>query len=232
MDEVAYHFENSFLTLNIDKEDVMVSSFPNKVVLGEPFVCGYKKSRSFYFCLHEIKDLFYALSSAIEYITFEKDEPKGVILQRTLQESYQWEGLEITHVKDNGDIRQERKFKISKEQGDSEKYEILLTFHQTEIIIKIINDLVLSAMCLKFSDRKLIEKFIEKKLCPNFDNKYHLTMLMMKEKEKENIAARVDVMFFYRDILQLLVESNDLRIKLIHPQFFVEGLNVVTSNAN
>lgn len=231
MEKIDFLFENSFINLNIDAEDVMVSSFPNKIVIGEPLLKGYTKAQSFYIYVHEIKDFYFGLCSAIEYITFEKAEKSGDMLKRSSQDVYTWEGIEIVHTNQNGESQHERKFKIQKNENNKEKYEVLFNFHQTEILIKIFNDLVLTSMCLKYSDRKLIEKFIDKKLCPNFDNKLHLVTVMVKENETENLGAKVDLMFHYREILQLLVITNDLRIKLIHPQFFIDGLNIVTSNS-
>lgn len=227
MAENFFLFEDSFINLNIDCEDVMISSFPNKIVMGKPSLCGYKKSDSFYFCIHEIKELFFALSVAIEYITFEKDDNNGTILQRNTPEVYEWEGSEITHgnLKDTGAAQQERKFTLCKRTNGKKTYEMLLTFHQTEILINILNDLILSAMCLKYSDRKLVEKFVDKKLYPSFDNKDTLITILLQENEIENMAARVDLMFYYKDILQLLVESNDLRVKLKHPHFFIQSLS-------
>lgn len=225
MEKPLFLYENSFLNLSIDSQEVMISSFPNKLVIGVPFLRGYNKTQSLYFCIHEFKDFFYTLCSAIEYITFAANDNGGVILRREDEEVYEWEGVELNHSKPQGETQQERKFKLKKLEKNILKFEILLSFHQTETLIKIINELILSSMCLKFEDRKLIEKFVKNKLCPNFDDKDELARVLLKEKETDDVASRVDLMFYYKDILQLLVESNDLRIKLIHPQFFIDTLS-------
>lgn len=225
MEKTIHLFENSFLNLNIESEDFMVSSFPNKLVLGEPFCDGYKSSRCFYFCVHEIKDLFIALSKCILFVTFEKHENSGKIIERTRSDVYSWEGFEVIHSSTVGDQQIERKFKITKESNNT-KFEITFSLQQTEIFIRVINDLVLTMLCLKQIDREVIEKLIDTKALTSFDNKSLIAEKIKKEGYTQNLFSLVNLLVYYKDLFEILIEINELKNKLLHPQFFIESIEL------
>lgn len=211
----------------------MISSLPNKLVVGEPFLDGYKKSKSFYFCIHEIKHFFVALCKCIMYITFEKPESFGVILERSGSEKYIWEGVEVIHYNSEGDQQMERKFYFKKKKNDTVTYKIEFSFHQTEMLITIINDLILTSMCLKISDRIAIENLIEKKLINGSETKDKLTSILKHQNFYPNNASIVDLLFFYKDIFYILSETLNYKQKLLHPQFFIDQIeNLSTEQAS
>lgn len=222
MERSIYLFQNSFLNINIESEDFMVSSFPNKLVIGEPFLDGYKKSKSFYFCVHEIKDFFIALSKCIMYVTFEKPENCGTVIERGTSEIYHWEGFEIIHSTVESTDQIERKFKFLKKNSETDVFEIIFSLHQTEILISIVNELVLNSMCIKFSDRKIIDFLITKKVA--FEEKEAVFTLIQQQGFTENISPIVDLLYYYREIFQVLKETNELKNKLLYPQFFIDEI--------
>lgn len=224
MDRLEHLFENSFLSVNIDIENVMISSFPNKIVIGEPFLDGYKSEKSFHFFLHDIKYLFSALSKCILYITFEKPENSGKILDRSSSEKYCWEGLEFIHESENGEQEMERKFKLTKKVNCNDCYEIIFSLQQTESLIKIINDLILTMMCLKYQHRNILDKLINNKLLSNISEKENIASTLIEQGFKDNIAPLVDLIFYYQDIFLILIETNELKQKLLHPQFFIDTI--------
>lgn len=224
MEKSSDLFENSFLTLNIESEDFMISSFPNKLVLGEPCLDGYKKSKSFHFYIHEIKDLFCALSKCIMYITFEKPENSGKIIERGSTEAYLWEGFEIKQTMSNGEQQIERKFKFKKDNQNFENFEVTFSLHQTECLIKIVNELILSAMCVKYTDCKILEELIENHVLTSFETKVDIAKSINQFKSYEKIGPLIDFIFYYRSMFQVLTETNELKQKLLHPQFFIDEI--------
>lgn len=230
MEKTVFLFENSFLNLNVDSEEFMVSIFPNRLVLGEPFIDGYKKSKSFYFCLHEIEEFLAALGKCIEYVTFEKDDNNGKVLERTAGDIYMWRGEEIVHPTPTGDENIERKFKFIKEKSSDidDYFTVTLSVHQTEIIIKIMNELILTMMCLKYSDRKILEDCINKNLITSFDNKDVIANVILQQQASigriENLSSLVDFIMFYKDIFKILSLTSHMREKLIYPQHFVDQI--------
>lgn len=225
MEKTAFYFENSYLNLNIDLEDVMISSFPNRLVIGEPYLDGYKKSKSFYFCLHEVKVLFLMLCKCIMYVTFEKNDSIDKVLNRSETEVYYWEGFEVIHSNENQDEQIERKFKLVKKENNIDSYEIIFTLSQTETLINVISDLVLTAMCLKFEDRKVIDDLMENKLLILFESKEDIANKIVSRNHQRNVSHIVDLIFFYKDLFQLLNETNELKQKLKHPQFYIDQIN-------
>lgn len=178
-----------------------------------------------------MKDFYAALAKCITYVTFEKDEANGTVLKRSECEIYEWQGEEIIHTSETGEQNVERKFKLVRKNNDNVLFAISFAFHQTEILIKVINELVLTMMCLKYNEKKLIETLINKKKFTNFEDKDVIASIIMEEDATKNLGSLVDLVYFYRDIFKILIATNEMKEKLLHPQFFIDSIDAQIEEA-
>jgi hypothetical protein len=200
-------FAESCLTLSLKNSEIFISSFPGKIVFGEPNSYGYINSKSFQYNHHQFFNLYLSFVNIIHFFASSSNEnDKGLILTQSQNTIYFWTGKIV--VQENQVNKRVIKFGL--EIDDNITFEIILTSEQFNELVYAFSTLILSCLCLKSFERQFIEEITEELSI--------IKLLSFKNKKVSNKAFRelmksknIDIIN-ESNILQLMVYYNEIII--------------------
>jgi hypothetical protein len=200
-------FSESCQTICLSKSDVFVSSFPGKVVFGEPNFLGYLVLKNFQFKHYEFFNLYLSLIKIVQFFATSSQEEKGLILQKTLNTIYFWSGA---FLQENG----KNPYKIIKfgiEFDFNIVFEIVMNVEQFNELILQLPNFMLSCLCLKSEELNHIESFANEMTLSNLVSFNNVKMRKNIFKIYKNLFQNINSVS-EPNLINLFVHYNELII--------------------
>jgi len=199
-------FADSCQTLSLKTSDIFISSFPGKIVFGEPNSLGYSNLQSFQYKHHQFLNLYLSFVNIVQFFASNSNNTeKGLILTHSENTIYFWSGKSVVQENVN-----KRVIKFGIDVSDSIIFEIILNSEQFNELVYTFSSLMLSCLCLKSFERNFIEHISEElsliKLLSLKNKKVSNKVLkeLIKEKNIDSVNES--------NILQLIIYYNELII--------------------
>jgi hypothetical protein len=216
-------FSKSLQTKALKTISSFISAFPGFIVFGKTSATVYKKGSYFKFSVFEVYKLYLSFFQILNFFTnddIDDCDRKGLILHRenlNNEEVYFWQGLEVTHSKNNN--KKYIKFGIEKSTDTEVRSEIYMTLEDLPNFIKALKSSILICLCLNDIESELIiyasnqspDEILN--LRKKSDAKEFVLKFLIEQKyQKDNISTvtLIQVVQYYCDILILLNKLNSL----------------------
>jgi hypothetical protein len=204
--EKEFSFLDTCQTVCLKKSDVFLSSFPGKIVFGEPSSTGFSKLRSFQFKHHEFFNLYLALVQIVQFFANnENTEEKGPILIQDEKIVYFWCGKNVLQ---GNDVKKIVKFGI--ECDFNIVFEVILDSEQFNELVSVFSKLMFSCLCLKSFEKEFLENLTNELTITN------LVELQAKENQK-SILKKTKL----NKIVNSINEQNLLDLVLYYNEFLI-----------
>lgn len=210
-------FADSCQTLSLKTSDIFISSFPGKIVFGEPNCKGYKTGKTFQYRHSEFFSLYTSIVKIVQYLAVtSNNQDKGVILTRNAKTVYFWIG---TCIEEPESRETEKAVKLGIELNSNIIFEVILNSEQLNELIYAFSLLMFSCLCLKSNEREFLE---------NVTNELSIVNIINIKKQRESrtyikkvIKERQIDSVTSENLYQLLIYYNEIiilykKIKSLH----------------
>jgi len=221
-------FSQSCQTISLKKSEIFMSSFPGKIVFGEPNFSGYSKSKSFQYKHIEFLDLYLSLLKIVHFFaTTSNIDDKGLILTISENTVYFWSGKIFENAKV---IEKVVKFGI--EFNSNIIYEIIFNAEQFNEFVHILAQLMFSCLCLKSFERQFLEDFANEipitKLI-TLTNKRKIKEAIQNSNQKEKIddvikENLIELLLYYNELIILFKKIQSLHNPKINESNRIEAI--------
>ncbi len=199
-------FSKSCQTISLKNSEIFMSSFPGKIVFGEPNFIGYSKSNSFQYKHNQFLDFYLSLLKIVNFFaTTSNIDDKGSVLSFNENTIYFWSGK----VFENAKVIQ-KVVKLGIEFDSNITYEIIFNAEQFNEFVNIFAKLMFSCLCLKSFERQFLEDFANEmpltKLI-TLNDKRKIIQVIQNKKQKEKIDDVIE-----QNVVELLLYYNELII--------------------
>jgi hypothetical protein len=196
-------FSESCQTIALRKENLFISAFPGKIVLGETNYLGYKKNFTLTFFHFQLVYFYLSIVKIIEYFSCDSSDEQGIIISINKNYLYYWCGKSV-FIEDT----EEKVVKIGIQQNDEITFELIFTAIELNEMIFVLPQIIISSLCLKTIERNsfdillseasnIIVSLNNKKNC----EKYIKKKVKVDEVIQENIA---DLFIYYNEIILIV----------------------------
>ena len=203
--EESLSVSESCQTIGLHKENLFISAFPGKIVIGQIVNFTYKSNKCFSFFFYELLQLYLSIVPIITFFSSDANnvKDKGEILSRDNELLYYWIGK--TFIVDKSE---QKVVKIGIQFKNDIIFEIVLTSSELNNLIFCLPQTILSSLCLKDTERSCMEFLTEqstviivsisdKKKCEQFIKKNFVIDSVLKPTIR-------DLFLYYHEILLLI----------------------------
>jgi len=199
------NFSESCQTLSLRKSDIFLSSFPGKIVFGQPNFIGYSKTNSFQYKHNQFFNFYLSIINIVNFFASNLNEEKGLILTVSENTIYFWCGKIV-----ESDKVSQKVVKLGIEFDSNILFEIILNGEQFNELIYIFSNLIFSCLCLKSFERQFLEDFADEiSICKliTLNEKKKIKHVLKSFKEQKKINSVVEM-----NLVQLVLYYNELII--------------------
>jgi hypothetical protein len=217
-------FSKSCQTISLKKSEIFMSSFPGKIVFGEPTFIGYSKSNSFQYKHIQFLDLYLSLLKIVHFFASTSNiDDKGSILIISENTIYFWSGK----IFENRKVI-EKVVKLGIEFDSNIIYEIIFNAEQFNEFVYIFAQLMLSCLCLKSFEKQFLEDIANKtpitKLITLTD-KRKIKKVIQNEKIDDIIKENlIDLLLYYNELIILFKKIQSLHNPQINESNRIEAI--------
>jgi hypothetical protein len=226
--EKELNFSKSCQTISLKKSDIFMSSFPGKIVFGEPNFIGYDKSNSFQYKHIQFLDLYLSLLKIVNFFaTASNIDDKGQILTCSENTIYFWSGKIFEKSKVTQKV-----VKLGKEYDSNITYELILDAEQFNEFVYIFAKLMFSCLCLKSFERQFLEDFVNEipitKLITLTDKRM-INQVIQNKKQKQKIddvieQNLIELLLYYHELIILFKKIQSLNNPKINESNRIEAI--------
>ncbi len=226
--EKELNFSKSCQTISLKKSDIFMSSFPGKIVFGEPNFIGYDKSNSFQYKHIQFLDLYLSLLKIVNFFaTASNIDDKGQILTCSENTIYFWSGKIFEKSKVTQKV-----VKLGKEYDSNITYELILDAEQFNEFVYIFAKLMFSCLCLKSFERQFLEDFANEipitKLITLTDKRM-INQVIQNQKQKQKIddvieQNLIELLLYYHELMILFKKIQSLNNPKINESNRIEAI--------
>jgi len=205
-----------------------MSSFPGKIVFGEPNFIGYDKSNSFQYKHIQFLDLYLSLLKIVNFFaTASNIDDKGQILTCSENTIYFWSGKIFEKSKVTQKV-----VKLGKEYDSNITYELILDAEQFNEFVYIFAKLMFSCLCLKSFERQFLEDFANEipitKLITLTDKRM-INQVIQNQKQKQKIddvieQNLIELLLYYHELMILFKKIQSLNNPKINESNRIEAI--------
>ncbi len=201
--EEVFSLSETCQTLCLLKENIFISAYPGKIVIGPIIDFNYKTKKCFIFFYNELIQLYLSIIQIITYFASEKHEDKGKILSKNIDFLYYWSGKVV--VVNNCE---QKVVKLGIQFEDDIIFEVSFTSSELNNLIFCLPQIIFSSLCLKQSERNCMEFITEQTTVTivSISDKAKCEKFIEKNFEIDSIAKTnvTDMFLYYHEILLII----------------------------